>query len=94
MRQNITFISQDLNCDGGLYVPDSLVQGQKAPTIIMAHGFSAVKEMGLPDFAEQFAAAGFVSLAFDYRCFGDSEGEPRSQLFPLHQVEDLRDAIT
>jgi dienelactone hydrolase len=50
--------------------------------------------MGLPDFAERFAAAGFVTLAFDYRYFGDSEGEPRCQLFPLEQVEDVRNAIT
>jgi hypothetical protein len=33
-------------------------------------------------------------LVFDFRYFGDSEGEPRSQLFPLHQVEDVRNAIT
>jgi hypothetical protein len=33
-------------------------------------------------------------LVFDYRYFGESEGEPRSQLFPLEQVEDARNAIT
>jgi dienelactone hydrolase len=49
--------------------------------------------MGL-DFAERFAGAGFVTLVFDFRYFGDSEGEPRSQLFPLEQVEDVRNAIT
>lgn len=94
MRKDITFTSKGLRCCGWLYVPDGLAEGQKSPTIVMAHGFSAVKEMGLPDFAERFAAAGFVTLAFDYRYFGDSEGEPRSQLFPLEQVEDVRNAIT
>lgn len=94
MRKNITFTSKSLSCRGWLYVPDDLTQGQKAPTIVMAHGFTGVKEMILPDFAERFAAAGFVTLAFDYRYFGDSEGEPRSQLFPLYQVEDVRNAIT
>ncbi len=94
MRKNITFTSKDLRCRGWLYVPDKLAVGQKAPTIVMANGFSCVKEMILPDFAERFVAAGFVTLAFDYRYFGDSEGEPRSQLFPLHQVEDVRNAIT
>ena len=60
----------------------------------MTHGLTAVKEMILPNFAEAFASAGFAVLAFDYRCFGESEGEPRSQLFPLDQVEDARNAIT
>ena len=94
MRKEITFTSKGLHCRGWLYVPDDLAEGQKAPTIVMAHGFSCVKEMMLPDFAERFAAAGFVTLAFDFRYFGDSEGEPRSQLFPLHQVEDVRNAIS
>ena len=35
-----------------------------------------------------------MALVFDYRYFGDSEGEPRHQLFPLEQVEDVRNAIT
>jgi fermentation-respiration switch protein FrsA (DUF1100 family) len=94
MRKNITFTSKGLRCRGWLYVPDDLAEGQKAPTVVMAHGFSGVKEMILPDFAERFVAAGFVTLAFDYRYFGDSEGEPRSQVLPLEQVEDVRNAIT
>jgi len=94
MRRDITFTSQGLRCSGWLYVPDDLRAGQKAPTIVMAHGFSAVKEMYLPNFAERFVAAGFVTLVFDYRYFGDSEGEPRSQLFPHEQHEDYRNAIT
>jgi len=53
-----------------------------------------VKEAILPDFADRFVESGFVTLVFDYRYFGDSEGEPRSQVFPLEMVEDLRNAIT
>lgn len=60
----------------------------------MAHGFAGVKEMGLASFAERFAAARFVTLAFDYRYWGESEGEPRSQIFPLEMVEDYRNGIT
>ena len=60
----------------------------------MAHGFNAVKEQVLHEFAERFVDAGLVTLVFDYRYFGDSEGEPRCQLFPLEMVEDYRNAIT
>ena len=37
------------------------------PTIVMAHGFSAVKEMYLDRFAEAFAAAGLAPPVFDKR---------------------------
>jgi fermentation-respiration switch protein FrsA (DUF1100 family) len=94
MRKDITFTSKGLRCSGWLYVPDDLEAGQEAPAVVMAHGFTAVKEQGLSDFAERFVAAGFVTLVFDYRYFGDSEGEPRSQVFPLEMVEDYRNAIT
>ncbi|MCP3891930.1 MAG: alpha/beta hydrolase [Desulfobulbaceae bacterium] len=60
----------------------------------MAHGFAGVKEMGLAGFAEKFEAAGFVTLVFDYRFWGESEGEPRNQVFALEMVEDYRNAIT
>ena len=94
MRREIIFTSKGLCCSGWIYVPDGLAQGQKAPAIILAQGFAGEKEAILPDYAEQFVRAGFVALVFDYRYFGDSEGEPRHQLFPHEQVEDVRNAIT
>ena len=94
MRKDITFDSKGLKCRGWLYTPDDIDTNQKVPTIIMAHGVSAVKEQALPGYAERFAEAGFVTLLFDYRFFGSSDGEPRCQLFPLEMVEDYRNAIT
>src|SRR5918996_2869153 len=64
------------------------------PTIVMAHGFSAVKEMYLDRFAEVFAAAGLAALAFDNRNFGASDGEPRQEIDPWQQIADYRDAIS
>ena len=92
MRKKVSFESKGLQCSGWLYSPVEL--SKKAPAIVMAHGLSAVKEQALPDYAEKFAAAGFVTLVFDYRFFGESEGEPRCQLFPLEMVDDYRNAIT
>jgi fermentation-respiration switch protein FrsA (DUF1100 family) len=94
MRTDISFMSCGLRCDGWLYVPDGISPGQKAPAIVMAHGFSGVKEAYLPRFAEQFVAAGFVTLVFDYRYLGASEGNPRSQIIWYEQIEDYRNAIT
>ncbi len=93
-RQNVTFKSAGLNLSGWLYVPNGLKQGEKRPAIVMAHGWSAVKEMYLDDFAAKFSNGGFVVVVFDYRNFGDSEGEPRSHIDPHMQHEDYKNAIT
>ncbi|MDQ3303851.1 MAG: acetylxylan esterase, partial [Actinomycetota bacterium] len=93
MRENVTFTSEGMSCAGWLYVPDEL-DGRRSPAVVMAHGFSAVKEMYLANFAEKFVEAGLVVLVFDYRYFGDSEGEPRGRLIPSEQREDYRNAIS
>ena len=94
MRRDVTFVSGGLRCSGWLYTPDGTTEGLRAPAVVMAHGFSAVKEQGLDRFAERFVAAGLVVLVFDYRYFGASEGTPRGRLFPADQIEDYRNAIT
>src|SRR5258708_27144475 len=92
MRQDIEFKAEGPRLRGWLYTPDS---GSGAyPTVVMAHGFSAVKEMYLDRFAEAFAAAGLSALVFDNRCFGASDGEPRQEIDPWAQVRDYRHAIT
>jgi predicted alpha/beta hydrolase len=46
-----------------------------SPAVVMVHALSAMKEMGLAPFAEDFAAAGFVTVVLDYRFFGARQGE-------------------
>lgn len=65
-----------------------------SPLIVMAHGFSAVKEMYLDVYAQAFLEAGYSSLVFDNRCFGASDGTPRQEVDPWLQTRDYRDAIT
>ncbi len=92
--QPIEFISKGLRCKGLKFLPGDLKGGEKRPCIVLAHGFSAVKEMYFTDYAQAFANAGFVAIVFDYRFQGESEGEPRGQIFPWEQIEDFRNAIT
>lgn len=95
MRRDIEFPSKGLKCRGWLYVPDVSVAKQPAPAIVMAHGFSAVKEMfRLSAYAERFEEAGFVTLVFDFRFLGASDGEPRGHIISHEQQEDYRNAIT
>ena len=92
MRTDVEFDAEGVTLRGWLYRPDD-VEGA-APIVVMAHGFSAVKEMYLDAFAERFAAAGLAALVFDNRNFGASEGEPRQEIDPWAQVRDYRHAIT
>ena len=72
MRKDIEFKTEDgVTLRGWHYLPDG--RRGKVPTIVMAHGFSAVKEMYLDRFAEAFAAAGLGSVVFDSRNFGASD---------------------
>lgn len=93
-RRDVTILSQGARMAAWYYVPNGLKAGEKRPAIVMAHGFSAPKEALLANFADRFAAAGFVVVVFDYRHLGASEGEPRGQIFPVEQIEDYRNAIT
>jgi uncharacterized protein len=91
-RRDIEFDAEGVTLRGWFY-PGEGVTGS-APAVIMAHGFSAVKEMYLDSFAEVFSAAGLGALVFDNRNFGASDGEPRQEIDPWAQVRDYRHAIT
>jgi fermentation-respiration switch protein FrsA (DUF1100 family) len=92
MREDIEFDADGVTLRGWLYSPEAV--GGAAPTVVMAHGFSAVKEMYLDRFAEEFAGAGLAALVFDNRNFGASDGEPRQEIDPWEQIRDYRTAIT
>jgi len=92
MRQDVEFDAEGVTLRGWLYLPEA--HAEPAPVVVMAHGFSAVKEMYLDRFAEVFADAGLAALVFDNRSFGASDGEPRQEIDPWIQVRDYRHAIT
>lgn len=94
MERRVQFYSEGVPVVGILGIPDDYQPGEKRAAVIFCHGFTAVKEMWLPQNAERLRAAGYVTLNFDYRYFGESGGEPRCRLIPLAQVADIRNAIT
>jgi len=59
----------------------------------MAHGFAAEKTFGLAAYAERFAAEGIAAYVFDYRYFGDSDGQPRNLVSPSRHVQDWKAAV-
>jgi dienelactone hydrolase len=63
------------------------------PAVVMAHGFAAVKAGGMAPFAERFCREGFTAIAFDYRQWGGSTGQPREETSVPRQRQDYRTVI-
>ena len=74
-----------------LYLPVPV--GESIPCVVMAHGFSATRDDGLPAYAEAFCDAGFAVILFDYRHFGASTGQPRQLLDIGCQQDDYRAVV-
>jgi uncharacterized protein len=72
---------------------DELAREGRRPCVVLAHGFSGTVDSGLVAFAERFSAAGLDALAFDYRHFGASDGQPRQLLSIKRQLRDYAAAI-
>ncbi|MGW0036800.1 alpha/beta hydrolase [Gordonia sp. NPDC003376] len=86
---DVEFTSSGVTCRAWLYRPAA----GNPPVIVMAHGLGAVRRMRLDAFAERFTAAGYACLVFDYRHFGDSDGQPRELLSVRRQLADWAAAI-
>jgi pimeloyl-ACP methyl ester carboxylesterase len=65
----------------------------RRPCVVLANGFGGTVDAGLEPYVERFAAAGVDALAFDYRHFGSSDGEPRQLLSIARQLQDYAAAI-
>jgi dienelactone hydrolase len=90
-RKDVTFEFKRTKINGWLYLPEDL--STPVPCIIMGHGFGGTKDILLERYAIRYRNAGYAALAFDYRHFGTSEGEPRQLMFISYQLDDYRAAI-
>jgi pimeloyl-ACP methyl ester carboxylesterase len=88
-RVDVNFVSGGDACSAWHFAAD----GKQRPLVVMAHGFGGTKDSGLEPFARRFAAAGLDVLAFDYRGFGASGGQPRQSLSVRRQIADYHAAI-
>lgn len=87
-----SFTSDGVSCAATVFRTESRPAGPP-PVVVMAHGFGSVRALRLYAYAERFAAAGYTVVVFDYRGFGDSEGEPRQLLDISMQHQDWRSAL-
>lgn len=89
-RADATFDSGGWSCAAWVYRPEG--EGP-LPVVVLAHGWTGVREQRLDAYAERFAQAGLACVVFDYRHFGASGGLPRQLLDIGRQLEDWRAAV-
>lgn len=94
IMKKINFKSEGLNLVGNLYYPKNYEQGKKYQAIVVSGSWTTVKEQMAGLYAEKLAKEGFITLAFDFRNFGESEGEPRFFESPNLKKEDIKNAVT
>ena len=78
---------------GHLYLPKNFDANKKYAAIVVSGPFGAVKEQSSGLYAQEFAKAGFVALAFDPSFTGESGGTVRDVASPDIFTEDYSAAI-
>jgi hypothetical protein len=94
MEERVFFSSGSLKLAGILHLPEDMKPGESRPAVMVLHGFGGNKNGGVPEVAAKlFEKLGYVTLRFDMRGCGNSEG-PRGKVICLEQVEDTSSALT
>ncbi len=92
--EEIRFYSHGAALAGTLSLPDAASDDARVAAVVQGPGWLGLRDARLyQPYHEALLAAGIAVLVFDYRGFGDSEGDV-TYLDPRAQVEDYRSAAT
>ena len=93
-EQDITFISDGLTLTGTISTPAGLAASEQRPAVIVLHGFGSTRHAGnVQTPCAMLNKLGYVTLRFDFRGCGTSEGE-HGRLICMEQVSDVKNALT
>lgn len=90
----VSFNSEGAQLAGNLFLPPNFDESKKYPALVIAGSWTTVKEQMAGLYAERLAKEGFIALAFDFRNFGESEGQPRFYESPALKKVDIQNAIS
>lgn len=99
--KSVTFWSEGTRLAGDLYLPGDFAPADRRPAVVMCHGWGGTKEhlagTGIP---QRLADAGYVTLAFDYRGWGESESKvvvrdplPKERTETAARVNVIREVV-
>ena len=90
-KTRFTFQSEGETLLGNLFLPE---RAKPAGVVIAVGPLTSVKEQAAGTYAQAMAERGYAGLAFDYRYFGESAGQPRQFENPEANIEDIKNAAT
>ena len=89
---NRPFPSNGLKIAAHVYIPDH-PSAERLPAVVVGHPTTGVKEQTAALYAQQLAARGYLTLAFDAAYQGESEGAPHGLEDPQQRSDDFRSAV-
>lgn len=90
--RKVEFLSEGLVLKGNLHLPANFSENKQYKGIVVTGSWTTVKEQ-MPDlYANKLAQQGFVALTFDFRNYGESEGQPRNFEVPEMKAQDIINA--
>ena len=92
-KNTVSYQSDGHTLTAHLFIPDDYQAGEKRPAIVFTRPGSGVKEQTAGVYAAALSKHGFVTLAFDPRGYGDSEGH-RGVEDPFNVCEDTKNSVS
>jgi fermentation-respiration switch protein FrsA (DUF1100 family) len=89
--ERVEFEADSITLTGDLRAPSA---DDRVPGLVFTGPFTGVRDQVTGLYADRLAAAGYVTLAFDHRNFGESQGLPRRHEDPQGELADLRAAVS
>lgn len=89
-EERVVFRVDSSDVVGILRIP---IGANASAALVFAGPLTSVKEQVTGNYALAMAARGFITLTFDHRHFGESDGQPRQYAHPGRKVEDFRGAL-
>lgn len=88
--KRVEFKSEGKTLVGNLIVPEN----NNGKGIVVSGSWTTVKEQMAGGYAELLSEQGFITLAFDSRGYGESEGDVMYFESPEQKIEDIKNAVT
>ncbi len=91
--RKVEFKSEGATLVGNLHFPANYEPTLSYPAVLVTGSWTTVKEQMAGLYARKLAKEkGVIALTFDFRNYGESEGEPRFYESPALKVEDIQNA--
>ena len=89
--ERVEFDCDQLTLVGDLRAPEA---DRRLPGLVFTGPFTGTRDQVTGSYAARLADEGFVTLSFDHRSFGESQGTPRRAEDPQGKLRDLRAAVS